>query len=124
MISYDMPTKLARLEATREQWNGGTLEIGTAGFTKILARYPLADPCADVINGELILRGMPQRATATDSGEALAGRIRNELGKICAEGLTVGDETTEPEPDLVVYPDAQIKSGQTVELMGLRFIHG
>lgn len=121
-VEYDAETKGARLAAVGDRLNGGTLEIGTEGFAAVLARFQLGTPCAEVHDGELVFVGMPKRGMATNGGAALEARFRDTAGKIRAQGLTVGDEKSDAE--VIVYPDADIKQGQTVELMGVRIIHG
>ena len=119
-IVYDAALKSARLTAVRERIVGGTLEVGTEGFAEILARFRIT--AAEVVESELVCGGMPKRASATNKGRGAVARFVDAAGIVCVDGLTVGDEKSDAE--VTIYPDADIKSGQTVELMGVRIIHG
>jgi hypothetical protein len=122
-VNYAEALKDARLAVTRDQLNGGTLEIGTAGFREVVARFRLGTPCAEISEGELVCGGMPKRAMATNKGPAAEARFVNAAGVVLIDGLTVGDENDE-DVEVTIAPDKDVKQGQSVELMGVRIIHG
>ena len=123
---YDVELKGDRLAAVRDRLNGGTLEIGTAGFEEVVARIRLATPCAEVHGDELVFDDMPQRSIAIASGRAQEARCVDVNGVVRVSGLTVAGEDDEKadDADVKISPDADVKAGQAIELMDFRIIHG
>lgn len=129
-MEYDGELKEARLLAVRDRVNGGTLEIGTAGFAQVVARFRLGADCAEIVDGDLVFGDMPKRAMATHKGPAVEARIVDAAGTVRAFDLGVRgesdvDDDGEPtDAEVTIAPDKDVKAGQTVELMGFRIIHG
>lgn len=119
-MRYDLALKNARMQVTLDRMSGGTLEVGDAGFKTVLAKFPLDS--GEVVDAELVFNGMPKRAPAVSAGDGVEARCLDAAGVVCVTGLTVGDEAS--QADVIIFPDAQIKNKQTVELMGFRFVHG
>lgn len=89
-MNYVLWLKNARLELVRAAFDGGTLEIGTAGMSARIATILLDKPSGQVADASLRLLGFPKLAMAEAAGRAAAAQIKNAEGEVVASGLTVG----------------------------------
>lgn len=123
-VTYTTAVKNARLNAVRDQIDGGTgagiLQIGTSGMATVLAEITLNDPCAaGASGGVLTFSGFPKSDTSANAtGTAAAARIRDSSGTDCITGLTVGTAGSDINLDSV-----SITSGQTVTINSATITH-
>lgn len=134
-ISYSTPTKNSRLQITADVIMGlvpapstgtsgvGTLVLGTtalSGATGIIVQVPLSIPAATVANGVLTLYGVPITGNATATGTIALAEIRDPSGTTIVSGLTVGLSGA----NINIYPDANVKTGQSVQITSGVITHG
>jgi hypothetical protein len=119
-VTYSSTVKDNRLQAVIDAiGTAGKLEIGTAGFSAILATIPLANP-AGTKSGGVLTFTMPQSDTSADNtGTAAAARIRTGANADVVTGLTVGTSGTD-----IVLNNTAITSGQTVTVNSATITHG
>ena len=125
-VTYSATVKTNRLNNVNDAVNSktyvagsgagsaGTLVIGTSalsGATGVLAAIPLNNPAATVSGSVLTIAGVPLSATATGTGTAALGELRNNAGTVIVSGLTVGTSGTD-----IVISSTAITSGQTVQV--------
>ncbi len=101
-VTYAASTKSARMQAVADDiGNGGTLEIGSAGFAAVLASIPLASP-PGIVTGDVLTLTVMEDQDANATGIAAAARIKNSSGAVKVSGLTVGIAGAEPAPNVVM----------------------
>lgn len=92
-MSYGIETKTARMAATRDQANGGFIDLLT-GAGAVLATFPLDNPCGTVAADVWTITGFPKTVAATAASTSLApvatARVRAAGGAIVKSGLAVG----------------------------------
>lgn len=86
---YSTDTKNARMLATRDKYNGGSLRVVDASSTP-LAAVTLDATSGAVVADVLALSGFPKVATASSSGTAASCDVLTSSGATAASGLTVG----------------------------------
>lgn len=123
-VVYRTSLKTTRMQAVRDDIDSGgaagTLEIGTTGFASTLVSITLADPASSVSGDTLTLSSLPKTGTASATGAAAEGRIKESGGTVIVSGLTVGTSGT----NIIISPSTTITSGQTVSLTAGTITHG
>lgn len=95
-VNYATALKTTRMNAVVTAIDAGagasTLEIGTSGFSSVLAVLPLADPCGTVSGAVLTFDTTPalEDTAANATGTAAEARIKDGDGNVIVSGLTVG----------------------------------
>jgi len=95
-VTYATALKTTRMNAVVSAIDAGagasTLEIGTSGFSSVLAVLPLADPCGTVSGAVLTFDTSPalEDTAANATGTAAEARIKDGDGNVIVSGLTVG----------------------------------
>ncbi len=101
--------------------SAGKLVIGDAtlnGATGVLATIPLQNPAATVSGRTLTVAGVPLSATATGTGTAAKGELRDNAGNVIVDGLTVGTSGAD-----VIIASTSIAANQTVQLVSATITH-
>lgn len=89
-MSYSPAAKASRQTQTRDDLNGGALQIIDATST-VLASVTLDAVCGSVSGaGVLTLSGFPKAAISVAGGVAASARLRTSAGADYKTGLTVG----------------------------------
>lgn len=99
----------------------GQLVIGTSalsGGTGVLATLPLNATPGSVAGSVLTLNASGVTNTASASGTAALGELRNNAGSTVVSGLTVGTSGTD-----IIIVSTSITSGQTVTLTSGTITH-
>lgn len=117
-VNYTNAVKALRLNSTRTHFVNGTIEIGTTGFTTILATFTLTATAGSVTNDIWTLALTNSTVTATGTGTAAAARIKTSGGVIDLSGLTVS--TTGADINL---NNTSIATGQNVTLSSATITH-
>jgi len=102
--------------------SAGVLVIGTSalsGATGVLVSFTLGTTPGTVSGGVLTISGVPLTATASGTGTAAKGELRDNAGNVIVSGLTVGTSGT----DIIINATA-ISSGQSVTLSSGTITHG
>ena len=88
-VIYDSAVKTARMDATRQYFHGGTLQVLTSGNV-LLAEFTL-DSAAGAVAGDVWSLGFVSGVTpAVASGTAAKAQILNSSNEAHLTGLTVG----------------------------------
>lgn len=121
-VTYAGAVKTARMQATADQFDSGTLEIQSAGGASVLAIFPLGDQAAAVAADAWTVN----LTTATVTGETAAGGgtdaavavVKNSVGTTLISGLTVALTGADVNLDNI-----NIANGQNVTLSSAVFTH-
>lgn len=134
-VNYSTVVKNYRLQVTADAMMGlvpapstgtsgiGYLVLGTSalsGSTGVIAEVPLRVPVATVAGGVLTLSGMPTTANCTATGTLALAEIRDPSGITLVSGLTVGLSGT----NIIIFPDANVQIGQSVQITSGVITHG
>ena len=113
-VVYSDVVKDARLAIARDAIDAdtdpGSIEIGTAGMSAVLAAIPLAKP-SGVVAGQTLTFDAPVEGTASGDGTAAAARIKDGAGTIVVSGLTVGLADAD-----IVLNSVTLSTGLTVRI--------
>lgn len=113
-------TRMNDVETDLDSGTGAaTLEIGTTGFSSVLAIFTLSDPAGTVTGDVLTGSSMPKSTTGAATGNAAEARLKNSTGDVIVSGLTVGTSGT----NVIISPSVTITSGQTCNLTALTLTH-
>jgi hypothetical protein len=88
--------------------NFGQLVIGTTGMATVLATFTLQNPSFSFATRTATLLGTPLTATASASGTAAVGQLRDKNGTVIVPALTVGTSGTD-----IIINSTTITSGET-----------
>jgi hypothetical protein len=100
----------------------GSIVIGTSalsGATGVLVTFALGTTPGTVAGSVFTISGTPLTATASGTGTAAVGEIRNNSGTVIVSGLTVGTSGT----DIIINATA-ISTGQFITLSSATITHG
>jgi hypothetical protein len=100
----------------------GSIVIGTSalsGSTGVLVTFALGTTPGTVAGAVFTISGTPLTATASGTGTAAVGEIRNNAGTVIVSGLTVGTSGT----DIIINATA-ISTGQFITLSSATITHG
>lgn len=100
----------------------GTIVVGTSslsGATGVLITFTLSATPGTVAGSVFTISGTPLTATASGTGTAAKGEIRDNAGNVIVSGLTVGTSGT----DIIINATA-ISTGQFVTLSSATITHG
>jgi hypothetical protein len=100
----------------------GSIVIGTSalsGSTGVLVTFALGTTPGTVAGSVFTISGTPLTATASGTGTAAVGEIRNNAGTVIVSGLTVGTSGT----DIIINATA-ISTGQFITLSSATITHG
>ena len=117
-VVYPNSVKEARLDAVRTLAASGTLEIGTAGMSSVLAIFSLTASAGAASNDVWTLALSCGTVTAGATGTAAAARIRGSGAADVITGLTVGTSGAD-----VVLDSTSISSGQDVTISSATVTH-
>lgn len=112
-VTYDGGMKNARMTATRDMLKGGTLEIGTAGMSTVLATFKLSGTGGTVIGDIWTMQFVDTKTKASNEGRAVQARIKDTSGTPRLSGLTVGMDKAD-----IVINNTMINKNQPVDLIG------
>ena len=123
-VTYNSALKSSRMQAVIDAIDAHAspayIEIGTAGFSSVLATITLADPSFTESGGVITMAGAPKSDTSADAtGTAAEARIKTGGGTVVVSGLTVGTSGSNINLNSVA-----IQSGQTVTLTSGTITHG
>lgn len=124
-VTYAASLKTTRMNAVVSAIDAGagasTLEIGTSGFSSVLAVLPLADPCGSVSGSVLTLDTSPalEDSSANATGTAAEARIKDGDGNVIVSGLTVGTSGADINLNKVAF-----NSGDVVQITSGTITHG
>ena len=118
MLEYSPALKNARLVAVRDAMGSGTLELGTQGMSRILAKFPLARISGNVLAGLLAFNDFPQSVAAVGSGTAASAQLKDSSGATLVSGLTVGVKDSD-----VILSKTVIAKGNIVRLEQVAIAH-
>jgi len=94
--------------------SAGVLVIGTSslagGAGGVLASIPLANPSFTNVNGVMTMASAPRTVNASGAGTAAKAEIRDNVGTVILDGLTVGTSGTD-----VIINSTSISVGQSVQ---------
>lgn len=115
-VTYSTAMKTKRMQAVADDIDegagAGTLEIGTAGMSTVLATFTLTEPCGTVSGDTLTFDFDPDLSTtASATGTAAAAQIKDGGGTAVITGLTVGTSGTD-----VILDSVSITTSQTVTM--------
>lgn len=102
--------------------SAGTIVVGTSalsGSTGLLVTFTLNTTPGTVSGAVLTISGTPLTATASGTGTAAKGEIRDNAGNVIVSGLTVGTSGA----DIIINATA-ISVGQFVTLSSATITHG
>lgn len=111
-VSYDTPTKSARMAATILQFDANALpaklEICTASFASILVTITLGDPSFTESGGVITMAGAPKSGVAGAAGTAAVARIKDGGGTTKVNNLTVGTSGSDINLNSTSIASAQV----------------
>jgi urease accessory protein UreH len=123
-LTYATAAKTARMTATRDRFQNGTLEIGTAGMGTVLATFTLSATGGTVVGDTWALTFVSGTVAASTGGPVLtaaAARIKRSAsngGAAEITGLSVGVSGADINLD-----NASIANGQNVTLTSASIQH-
>jgi hypothetical protein len=116
-VNYDPALKDTRMNAVLSAIDSnaspGTMELGSAGFTTIIAVIPLSKPSFSESAAVLTMLGAPKSAAAIGSGTAVLARIKDGGGVVHINNLSVGVSGAD-----INLSNTTITVGQTVTING------
>ena len=89
-VTYSAGVKTARMTATRDEFAGGTLEVGTTAFAATLFSFDLTVAGGTIAGDTWTIEVDPESIEALATGTAAVGRIRSSDTSQSITGLTVG----------------------------------
>lgn len=120
-VTYAAAVKTARMQATADRYDSGTLELLSAADA-VLAVFSLGDQAAAVSGAvwTVNLSSSSTTGTAAANGgvDATKAQIKTNGGTAEITGLTVGTSGTD-----IVLDNNNIDEGQTVTLSSATFTH-
>jgi hypothetical protein len=123
-MQYTLSIKDARLLATRDQLNGGVLEL--LGDRGVLARYTLDRPCGVVMGGLLVFAGFPKIAQAESDGVLLTARITRADGLLACHDMSVAKVPSPGAEDIladVMMESVDVTKGNLVRVISAEIRH-
>jgi hypothetical protein len=112
-------SRMTAVQAAIDAGSGpGTLEIGSAGMSTVLAVLTLSDPCGTVAGDTLTFNAITQDSSADNTGTAAAARIKDSSGAIVISGLTVGTSSAD-----IILSNTSITAGQVVPMTSAAITH-
>ncbi len=124
-VNYTANVKAGRMQVVVDQIDAGpgpgVLEIGSVGFSEVLATIVLADPCGTVTGNTLSFVTPRSDNSAAGSGTAVEARLRDSNGNDVVTGLTVGVSGSGSD---ITLDSVSITPGQTVSINTASLIHG
>lgn len=122
-VIYAAAVKTARMQATADRYDSGTIELLSAGDA-VLAIFALGDQAAAVSGAVWTLNmstGSTTGETAASTGtDATKARIKTSGGTAEITGLTVGATSSGEDIEL---DNVNIADGQTVNLSSVTITH-
>jgi hypothetical protein len=121
MVIYATPVKTDRMAATKNRFQGGTLEIGTAGMSSVLVTYTFSGSAGSVLGDAWTMGFTATSVPASGAGIAAAARVRRSGangGGIEISGLTVSTADADINLD-----NTDIRPGQSVTLISAVIQH-
>lgn len=117
-VIYTAAAKTARITATRDHFQNGTLEIGTAGMAQVLATFTLTASAGTISTDTWNLAFAAATVSASAAGTAAEARIKTSGASADITGLSVGTSATD-----VVLDNTNIANGQDVTLSSASIQH-
>jgi hypothetical protein len=117
-VEYTLPIKDARLVATRDQLNGGTLEL--LSDIGVVSRHRLDDVSGVVLGGLLVFAGFPKISAAEADGVLTSARIVRSDGLLACKNMSVAQA---PDAADVVMETVSVKKGNLVRIISAEIRH-